>query len=784
MIRSSTKAANLEKLERLVTKSKVFPQICFNALDWNQAFIKSKIAEKGWENRPLIVRSSACQEDRLQSSLAGHFISVNNVQTSDELFTAINQVISSYKKVSNDDMVFIQPMLLSAKLSGVAFSYDPRTGAPYRVINYDDESGRTDSVTSGITNQLKVYYAHRSDTKRHPEQINKIIEMMKEVESLFEHHALDIEFAISKSDELFLFQVRPLFIHTAESSFDQHKQILYAIESQIENFSRQQPDLLGAKSIFGIMSDWNPAEMIGVKPRPLALSLYREILTDSIIACGRNDYGYRNLKGFPFLVDFQGLPYIDIRVSFNSFIPKDLNHELASKLVDYYLAKLEAHPHLHDKIEFEVVHSCLAFDYQERLSCLKEAGFSQTELIHLTECLRNLTNSIIKPNGLFSKDLQKTKMLMDQFEKVEDSSCALLSQIQRILDDCKQYGTLPFVGIARAAFIAIELLESLVHVEIISQAEMDAFLSSLNTISTQMQNDRLKCSKVEFLDRYGHLREGTYDILSPRYDEEENDYLDWSITHRPLKKCDADFVLNTRQTKQINKALKEQGLHLDAYSLFDFIKSAIEGREYSKFLFTKHVSQILLLIKQLGRAMGFTPEECAYLDLQDIKKLCPGELDAKHLLSESFCRGKQNYTFAKEILLPPLITNPHDVWSFDLKQAEPNFITLKKVKAPVCLYSSGVDITGKIVMIPMADPGYDWIFTYPLSALITMYGGVNSHMAIRAAELGLPAVIGAGEVLYNLWSQAQSLEIDCENKNVKMLFSFSTSSGPTIGAFL
>ena len=32
------------------------------------------------------------------------------------------------------------------------------------------------------------------------------------------------------------------------------------------------------------MCDWNPAEMIGIKPLPLALSLYSELITDEIWA--------------------------------------------------------------------------------------------------------------------------------------------------------------------------------------------------------------------------------------------------------------------------------------------------------------------------------------------------------------------------------------------------------------------------------------------------------------------------------------------------------------------
>ena len=41
------------------------------------------------------------------------------------------------------------------------------------------------------------------------------------------------------------------------------------------------------------MPDWNPAEIIGRRPTPLALSLYRELITDNIWALQRRDYGYK-----------------------------------------------------------------------------------------------------------------------------------------------------------------------------------------------------------------------------------------------------------------------------------------------------------------------------------------------------------------------------------------------------------------------------------------------------------------------------------------------------------
>jgi phosphoenolpyruvate-protein kinase (PTS system EI component) len=66
-----------------------------------------------------------------------------------------------------------------------------------------------------------------------------------------------------------------------------------------------------------------------------------------------------------------------------------------------------------------------------------------------------------------------------------------------------------------------------------------------------------------------------------------------------------------------------------------------------------------------------------------------------------------------------------------------------------------------VVLIERADPGYDWIFLSPIAGLVTKYGGSNSHMAIRCAELGVPAAIGCGEQVFEQLCNAQSVLLDC-----------------------
>jgi len=76
---------------------------------------------------------------------------------------------------------------------------------------------------------------------------------------------------------------------------------------------------------------------------------------------------------------------------------------------------------------------------------------------------------------------------------------------------------------------------------------------------------------------------------------------------------------------------------------------------------------------------------------------------------------------------------------------------------------------GKILFVPSADPGFDWIFTRGISGFVTQFGGANSHMAIRAGELGIPAVIGAGESLFQSWSKSKKLCLDCSNQKVTFI---------------
>ena len=106
------------------------------------------------------------------------------------------------------------------------------------------------------------------------------------------------------------------------------------------------------------------------------------------------------------------MPYIDVRISFNSFVPSDLKDELAERLVNHYLDSLLENPSKHDKVEFEILYSCYTLDLPQRIDGLKKVGFNQGECNEILESLKRLTNDIIdNDDGLWKKDIGKLDKL-------------------------------------------------------------------------------------------------------------------------------------------------------------------------------------------------------------------------------------------------------------------------------------------------------------------------------------------------------------------------------------
>jgi len=770
-----TKAEALEQLAPRLACARVLPQVRTDVRGWraDPDAVLALVRARGWLDQPLIVRSSARGEDQAGASLAGRFPSIRDCRGEAALRSAIEQVAAALP--ADDDQLFVQPCLCDVRSSGVVFTRDPGSGGHYAIVAYDQRSGRTDLITSGRAVEPRTYLHHESAPPAADPELVRVLELSRELQRLLECAALDIEYACVDDGLPYLLQVRALAAAAgAPAEADEEARALRRVQRRVEELGGPHPYLLGGAPIFGAMPDWNPAEVLGARPRPLALSLYRELVTDGIWAYQRRNYGYRDLRSFPLVHSFAGLPYVDVRVSFHSFVPADLGDELGGRLVDEYAHRLLARPPDHDKVEFSIVDSCATLDLEQRLARLPAARFSPADRARIADSLRTLTNRITSgPQCLFRLDLDKIAALERRQQEFAGRAAGLdpLSRAYWRLEDCKRYGTLPFAGIARAAFIALQILDSLVGTGLLERAERELVLHSSDSVRARMDRDLAMLPRAQFLARYGHLRPGTYEVTTPRYDEAPDAYFGApgggaARAEPPHRR----FELDAPRKRRLDAELAAQGLAHDARSLFEFFYDAIEGREHAKFVFTRSLSDALVDLVEVARNAGFSRDDLSYAEFDALRGLHSSCDDPRAVLERSIEAGRARHAVTRRLTLPALITAPSDVLAFHLSPSEPNYVGQARVEGPALAAAcAGESLRGAIVLLPNADPGHDWIFAHGVAGFVTQYGGYNSHMAVRALELGVPAVIGAGEELYRRWSLARRLRLDCLNRKVEVL---------------
>ena len=766
--RFGTKAETLERLAPRLKHVLLCDQIIITIAEWQKS--KDSVIERilaHFPNQPLAIRSSSTQEDGAETSNAGRFESVTNVASqAGAIRDAIERVIDSYEQAGNDQQVLVQPMVEELSLAGVVLTRDLETGSPYYVIDYDDFSGRTDTITSGAVS--KMVLVHRSNPSAlHSPRIRAIIDAVREIERATGSERLDIEFCLTPAFDVIVLQVRPLAADRRWQKLDdsQINGAIAEVRHQVRDLQRPVPGLVGSTTIFGEMPDWNPAEMIGTTPRRLAHSLYRRLITDRVWATARTAMGYREVNA-PLMLNFAGRPYIDVRASLNSFLPAGIGDGLAARIVDSALDRLAEFPQHHDKIEFEIAITCRDLDFDKSAARFSDAGLSQKDITQWKDALTDLTARQLS-NGAagIGQLVEKSRALLLQTEAPEGEGS--LRRVSELLERTSHNGTLPFSMLARHAFIGMSFLRSLVSSGAFSSDDAEKFMRSISTIATDVVNAMAAVANGQqtesaFLSRYGHLRPGTYDVLSWRYDERPELYL--GHTFRAAHEQES-FKLGAAQRRSIDLAMTNAGFQTGAEELLNYIAAGLAAREEAKFAFSCGISDALAQLSKWGEEQGLSREDISHLSISDI-------LDGQNAignLSAQIADGRAAHALARALRFPHLIVEPDDLDVVRPLRGQPTFITNKTVTANgIALTRNEVtDLTDAIVLIGSADPGYDWIFSHNIAGLVTEHGGANSHMAIRCAEFGLPAAIGCGERLFRELTSAQVIELNAANRTVR-----------------
>jgi hypothetical protein len=771
----STKSNTLKFLKSRLKFSSIEKIYDFTVEEWKSNYkqiilnIQSKFKEQ------IIIRSSAIGEDSKTNSFAGAYDSILNIDTkiTEQIIQAINSVIDSYHVQGNlnlQNQILVQNQTSNISLNGVLFSRNENNGSPYYTINYEKGSSTT-NVTHGKTNNvIKIF--RDVDFSILTTEWKLLFKSIEEIEEILDLDYLDIEFAITKSNEVVIFQVRPITTINSEYDIPQIQLIKNEIDLCKTLFLKSEND----QNIFSDMADWNPSEIIGSNPNLLDYSLYSYLIMNSAWHQGRMDLGYASENLPPLMTRFGNKPYVNIKASFDSLLPNSLSNQLRKKLVNYCMKKLKHNPHLHDKVEFEILFTCYDLNTDSRLKDLLQNNFSEDEVklirTHLIDFTNNLIYNFSNSFDDFDKKIQK---LLKNRESLLLSCTSTnkyhddLKIAKQLLDDCVSLGTIPFSSVARIAFISNAILKSISKQN--SLIDSSKIMNSISTPLTQLCEDlnllnNKKLQKHEFIEKYGHLRPGTYDITASRYDEDNPFFKNMKFLHVSSESLD-EHIHN-----KINSILNDTPLDFSKVDFYSFLEKSISQREFIKFHFTKNLSDGLELIAKAGSKLGFSRIEMSKLDVETIFSYnSVPENTLKNIWNKKISKENKNNNIHESMFLPPIITSKNDFELIQYIDTKPNFITSNSIDGEIINLNENITskLEGKIILIENADPGYDWIFTQNPIGLITKYGGAASHMAIRCLEIGLPAAIGCGDILYEKLLSSQNILLDCNNERIVIL---------------
>ncbi len=770
------KAEVLQFLAPRLTAQVVPRLVFFTVGEWRRdgrSILAALVSTFGGER--VAVRSATRHEDRSGSGLAGRYRTLLDVRAAPRpLAHAVGQVIASYATAGpsgDDDHVLVQAMVRDVRRSGVVLTRDPATGAAYDVIELA-EGPRTDTVTGGRGPVARIAVRRGADldgSKR--ASVAPIVAAARAVERvLTPPGALEIELAESADGAIAILQARPLGSPTpAEPRRDRRLTgLLTRLAVVVGGLAGPRPRLAGASTILGLMPDWNPAELIGAHPAPLATSLFRELVSDTTWQQARAALGYQALPGTRLVHVLAGRPYVDTRAAFNSFLPAGLPLATRTTLVEAWLARLASHPELHDRVELEVAQTALDFAIRATYAARFGRPLLPAARDRWLDALRGLTRDAIDPTprGSLAAALRTVAAVEPDATEGEPSVSATVAALER----CRRTAARPFAVVARHAFMAEAMLRSLVARAALAPERLADFRRSLTTVAGRFAADwgRVAAGRLPlagFLASYGHLRPGAFDITSLPYALRDGALWERAPSAPPPA---PPFIPSAAERAALTGLLAEAGLECSADSFLAWAAAAIVGREHAKFLFSRQLSAVLEALAMWGAERGLERDDLAHLTVSDLRR---ARVDGGGLVPSRVAAARARRRLEREVRLGPLVRDASDLFVVHEPPIVPTFVTDATVIAPPMRIDGRTleqrEVRGRIVCVESADPGYDWLFGRALGGLVTRFGGANSHMAIRCLELGVPAALGVGERLFEGLCRAPVVELRCGERAVR-----------------
>lgn len=700
---------------------------------------------KSYHGNTVAVRSSADQEDSSGASFAGMYTTKLWVQATEQAIqvaahevrysgTQKKEVVAHYVEQrglepSESDVSVIVQEMIEADMSGVIFSHDLSKADGYYTISVSSGVGET--IVGGAANGRLIRIARGVKPESVKETwLRKLIVAMKAIEQRFRSSSLDVEFAV-QDGMLYILQCRPITTTQAEMNKASEKLLLKRIKSvNASILSRFRGDVLGD------MIDINPVELLGIAPTPLDISIFKYLFADKIVERVRRDMGYDPLD-IGVLRVVEGKPYVSMRAAAFSFRPHGISDDIYERMVRVYRNVLVNNSALQSRVEFDV----FAMGCGEKLEgVMQEAHFNDDEksivreaFLCISEVFSRVSTGQAENFDRFATDYEQRTVFMS-----DTSLSAILEHVAN--------GTEMFARVARLAFYWKSRFE-----ELHPREDLNVLMSGhIRSVNERLQSDLVACrngtiAREEVVERYGHLRPGQFSVFGESYADDPNTYLFAQMER-------SEVTQSQRQTHMFEDTTE-----------FRHVVKFMEARERMKFLFSRSLHLFATKLK-------------CQLAQREISECGASRVSWEELwtcLSDSISLSASQAEHEPPVLLPDvIIPGLTNLGVVTFSEAMPSYITNSTVKARVCVLERlGVkaDVRGTLVLLPNADPGYDFLFHSGAVGIITKVGGPASHMCIRSIELQMPACIGCGESVYQKLAAANSAVLDCGTRQIIVL---------------
>ncbi|WP_191621190.1 PEP-utilizing enzyme [Marinihelvus fidelis] len=762
------KAQLLKRLKGKINTATVLESHDLDQATFQNGFGDWWLQSPEWlKQHPLAVRSDHDDEGAQAAQNAGRFLSVLSVPPCpDSVREAAANVFASYDRPRLEQRLFVQPMASDVRWSGVITSRSRSSGAPYFVV-HESPGSDTGQVTRGSAGESQVTYIARQATGRRPLTTRhaSLVRMIEEMEDFLGHDRLELEFVTRRKGLPTLLQARKLDCPSFEAD-EPFVTGLHALAREARAWwTNREDDAPGP--VFSVMADWNPAEIIGRNPKPLATSLYRKLITDFEWAQSRADLGYHMPARHDLLRTLGNTPYIDVDLSFQSLTPAGIRAETRHKLTRSWIEQLKQQPSLHDAVELQIAETCFTVGTPARKSTFRQAGLNAEETEAFCRELKLLTQRIMNPEGTFWHDLEALSRRLGAVTEAPIKSGDAV--IPALVKECKQVARL-FGRLARSAFIGVAQLDALVACGAVRENNRPMFFRAGHTTTGPQSHRETATPGEEQLHRTNghsldHLRPGTYDIERHCYRDRKE-----RVFSAPAPTPKAEDALACVNTPAIQQALDDAGMGIAAADMVAFIVKSIAAREDGKFLYSYYLSQLIEAIAGAGEHAGVSREQLSMLELSQLMPLTDAPVGTLHALGQVADQRRKAFDQSGAYVLPDLLVSPDEVFAHTQVQPEGHYFGQGVISGETLVINDARPgrLRGRIVVLEAADPGYEFLFGSEIAALVTCYGGVNSHMAVRCQESGTPGVLGIGSDRFRRLLTAQQVTIDFDSRRLEI----------------